>query len=495
MSKNRLANQMKVETSMKLTENGQLAYGDTGSALLNMFAEGGAVRSRLQDVADLFSSAYAEDKLLALKMAFYMRDIRGKFSGLGERAFMREVLKWMAVNDADVLKKNLHLVPFYGRWDDLYALVGTPLEKDAFDLMWAQWGADIENAKAEKPISLMAKWLKSTNTSSADSRKLGRLTAKHLGMTVPVYRKALSVLRGYLPVTEVLMSRNAWGEIDFEAVPSKCHTNNRKAFGRHEQERYEEYLNRVEKGEAVIKSATLYPYDIFEAMGFNFSGYGGGNFGFDSPDKTLELQWKALPDYVGEGSNILVMADTSGSMQGRPICTSVGLAVYFAERNTGMWKDTFLTFSSFPSLVILKGNTLAEKVKCVLSIVENTDLAKAFDLVLSSAVSAGISKEEMPRAIVVISDMEIDDCRGAETFHKTYVKKFAQAGYELPYVVYWQVDSRQNVFHATSEYAGVMLASGQSPSVFASIIANIGKSPMEAMLNVLNDERYAPVTI
>jgi hypothetical protein len=491
--KNRLATQMEVSTSMTLTENGQLAYGSTGSGLLNLFSVGGALRSRIQDVAGLFANAFAEDKLLALKMAFYFRDIRGKSSGLGERAFMKEVLKWMAYNEPAIMKKNLVFIPFYGRWDDLYALVGTPLEESAFEIMRNQWIEDIEDAIAGKPISLLAKWLKSTNTSSAESRKLGRLTAQYFGNDIPTYRKSLSALRSHLKVIEVLTSANRWEEIDFASVPSKAHMNYRHAFGRHAQERYEEYLNRVEKGEETIKASTLYPYDIFERMGFQIGG-------FQTYDKTLELQWYALPDYVGEGANILVMADTSGSMEGRPMCTSVGLATYFAERNTGIWKDIFLTFSESPTFVKLVGSTLKEKIRNVKGIIANTDLRRAFELVLSSAVKAKISADEMPKAIVVISDMEIDGgntswVSGVDTFHDEMVGKFSSHGYELPYVVYWNVDSRQNVFHATSSYTGVMMASGQSPSVFASIITNIGKSPMDAMLNVLSDERYAQITL
>ena len=216
-------------------------------------------------------------------------------------------------------------------------------------------------------------------------------------------------------------------------------------------------------------------------------------------DDVLEAQWKALPNYVEGENNVVVMADTSGSMYGRPMCTSVGLAMYFAERNTGPYKDTFMTFSSKPSFVTLKGDTLFEKVKCVPSIIDNTNIKAAFDEILSVAIDNKISAEEVPKALVIISDMEFDNCspdaRKKMTFYDIVKAEYARHGYELPNVIFWNVDSRQNVFHAFSDYKGVQLASGNSPSVFLSIMKNIGLNPVEAMTNVLNNPVYNCITV
>jgi hypothetical protein len=213
--------------------------------------------------------------------------------------------------------------------------------------------------------------------------------------------------------------------------------------------------------------------------------------------KVLEEQWKPLPNYIEGENNVLVMADTSGSMQGRPMATSVGLAIYFAERNHGVFKDVFMTFSSRPSFVQLKGNTLYEKIKCIPSIVENTNLEAAFKLILDTAIRNNLTAEDMPKSLIVISDMEFDrqSNKNHSTWHDAMVSMYNNHGYEMPNIIYWNVDSRNNVFQVTSEYKGVQLASGQSPSVFKSILNNIGKTPYEAMVSVLNDPIYDCITV
>jgi hypothetical protein len=193
------------------------------------------------------------------------------------------------------------------------------------------------------------------------------------------------------------------------------------------------------------------------------------------------------------------MADTSGSMSGRPMATSVGLAVYFAERNSGEWKNKFITFSEKPSFVELKGETLEEKINCIPSIVENTDLELAFELVLSAAIKNNVSPKDMPSAIVVISDMEIDHCANISpqymSFYEMMKKEFSDHGYQIPNIVFWNVASRHDVFHAGSHVPGVQLASGQSVSTFKNVVNNIGKTAYEAMIESLNDPLYDLVEV
>lgn len=479
------------------TENGANALSSTGNALLDLFGVVGSLRTRLGDVVDLFEQAFNEDALLATKLSFYARNVRG---GLGEREVSRMMWKWLAIEHPQVMAKNAGLIPEFGRWDDLYAFVGTECADVAWGLIASQLTEDIGNMMKGEPVSLLAKWLKSVNTSSVTSRNLGKLTAKMLGMSQQDYRKTLSALRDYIKVTEVKISANKWDEINYEGVPSKAMANLRKAFGRHDGERFGEFIESVQKGEAKIHSGTLFPYDIFEKMGLR-EEYGwsnnGHSFVFDSWDAVLEEQWKALPNYVKDGENILIVADTSGSMSGRPICTSIGLAVYFAERNTGQFHNQFITFSSEPSFVTLKGKTLKEKIKSVPAIVSNTDLEAVFNLVLNTAVRNSVLASDMPKAIVVISDMEIDSASNSrsQSFNSAMKRKFEQNGYELPNMVYWNVDSRQNIFHADKNEQGVQLASGQSPSVFQSIVGNMNLTPYDAMIKVLNDEIYSAITI
>lgn len=488
---------MQSNGNWKLTENGAYAHKSTGNSLVDLFATIGAYRSRSDSqVENVFSNAFGEDKLLATKMSFYARNIRG---GLGERKVSRTIWKWLAFQYPEVMRKNLSLVPLFGRWDDMYSFVGTPIEDEMWAVLKEQWYKDLKDYLARKPISLLAKWLKSVNTSSLESVALGKLTATRLGLSEQIYRKTLSKLRAYLNVVETIMSDNEWERITYEAVPSKAMNNYRKAFSKRDAERFVDYLSKVTKGEAKINSSALYPYDITEKILYK-----------GERSTVLEEQWKALPNYVEEGSNILVMADTSGSMSGRPLATSVGLAVYFAERNTGPFHNVFMTFSSQPEFVTLKGATLYDKLYNASRATwqQNTDIEAAFRKILEVALLNKVLQSELPKSLIVISDMEFDTATTSynsssywskkptmkKDYYYTMKELYAKNGYELPKVVFWNVDARNDTFHAELEN-GVHFASGQSISVFKSIVNNAEVGPYELMLNVLNDPQYDAVRV
>ena len=302
------------------------------------------------------------------------------------------------------------------------------------------------------------------------------------------YRKTLSGLRRYLNVVEVNMSSKNYDDIVYSEVPSKAMNNYRRAFMRNDEERFSEFLNKVESGEEKINSSVLYPYDIVEKY----------FYGSSVEDRVLEEQWKALPDYVDGENNFLVMADVSGSMSGRPMATSVGLALYFAQRNKGAFANTFMTFSSRPELVEIRGDTLIEKLRYIYnaSWQMNTDLEAAFRLVLYTAVKYGTPKEEMPDSIVVITDMEFDSCvLGNWLFYDDMKKSFEKNGYQIPNLVFWNVNSRKSTYHASFDRKGVQLASGQSVTVFESLIKGVNLTPYDYMLSVLNAERYDRITV
>jgi hypothetical protein len=482
---NKFLEAMLIENNLKLTENGALALRSTMNPLVDAFGVIGALRTRKdEEIEQIFSKAFAANDLLAWKLAFHVRNIRG---GLGERNTFRVILRWMAERYPETVKRNLANVVEFGRWDDLYTLVGTPVEKAAFAFMFEQLRKDAEAMKAGESVSLMGKWLKSVNTSSAESRKLGALTAKYFGLTYAEYRRVLSKLRAYIKVVERKMSAGQWRKIDYETVPSKAMTNYRKAFARHDEDGFSAYMESVKKGEAKINAGTLFPYDIVEKILYR-----------REVSDVLEEQWKALPNYV-EGENpLLIMADVSGSMTGRPMATSVGLAVYFAERNKGAFANVFMTFSSRPDFVVLQGNTLEEKVINAKNSDwgMNTDIGAAMRLILSSAIQHHVPQAEMPQALVIISDMEFDQCAmGKSTFHAQVKADYEAAGYEMPRIVFWNVEARQNTFHAYAGDQGVKFASGQSASVFKNILENVNCTDFELMLNVLNDPVYDCVTL
>lgn len=486
------------EKNYTRTENMAVALKSTGNALLDLFSMVGAIRQKDYDeVSNMFQAAFGEDKLLATKLMFYARNVRG---GLGERETFRKMLRSLALTNPKIVIKNMELIPFFGRYDDLYSLVGTPAENEMWVLLSKTILFDLEHMKKGEPVTLCAKWLKSINTSSKESVALGKLTAKQFGMTEKQYRKTLSKLREYIKVIERTMSAQDWTDIAYAQVPSRAMKNYRKAFSKHDGERFGQYIEKVTKGEEKINSGALYPYDILVAAGLSYTN----KFNIKA-DPVLEEQWKALPNYIKRPMNALVMADTSGSMEGLPMAIALSLAIYLAERNTGPYKDLFMTFSARPEFVELKGKTLKEKLSHVESIVANTDLEAGMDLILKVAVENHVSQDEMPKYLIVISDMQFDaadDNRGwgeavrvKKTFHQSMQAKFARHGYEMPTVVYWQVSQRQTAIQAKANDSGVILVSGASASTFRDIMNNMGTTPYEAMLEILNSEQYAMVQI
>lgn len=480
------ADAMRNDGKFTRTENGAVALNTTGNALLDLFGTIGSLRGADNNrVETLFAEAYMQNPLFATKILFYARDIR---EGLGERKTFRTLLIYAAEHNPEAIRPNIDLIGVFGRYDDMYALVGTRLEDEMWAAMKLQFEEDLRNLNDGNAISLLAKWIKTADASSAETRKLGILTAQRLGYPVYNFKRIVRSMRKHIGVVESLMSAGRWDEIKYSTVPSRAMKIYNKAFMRHDKEGYEKYLESVEKGDAKINASTLYPYDIVEQ--YMYGGWG--------ENRTLEAQWKALPNYVEEGTNAIVMADTSGSMSGRPMATSVGLAIYFAERNVGEYHNMFMTFSESPSIIQVKGTTLYQKVQNTMRAPwgNNTNLKAAFDKVLEIAVEAKIPQDEMPKAIIIISDMEIDYCGNREwSFYDKMVAKFAKKGYIIPNIIFWNVNSRHDVFHADKSRKGVQLASGQSVTVFKQILENLGYNPVEAMENVINSERYECITV
>lgn len=482
---------MREESKWTKTENGADAKNTTDSALLDMFATIGSMRGRSEDkIIQKFELAFQEDPLGAMRCLFWVRDCRG---GAGERRVFRVLLPYIAQKHYEELYRNLELIPEYGRWDDFYALIGTPMEEQFWPFISWKLFRDIKEMEAGRPCSLLAKWLKKADASSPNTRKLGIYTAKKLGMSVYDYKRLCVKLRRYIDVVEQRMSANEWDTINYSAVPSRAMMNYRKAFARHDQERFDEYLNNVQSGEQKINSATLYPYDIVEKILYK---------GEDS--KVLESQWNNLPNYVNEDINAVVMADVSGSMEcnagGRPLATSIGLAMYFAERNKGAYHNLFMTFSGNPQFVELKGNTITEKIRFIsrANWQMNTDLEKALLRILDVAIQNHCSQEEMPKSLIIISDMEIDYCtrqKHRENFYDYASRVYEEHGYKIPNVVFWNVNSRHDVFLADKNCKGVQLVSGQSASTFKNLIGCVNKTPVEMMYSVLNSERYQAIQI
>ncbi|MBQ4284614.1 MAG: DUF2828 family protein [Lachnospira sp.] len=471
---------LREESQWTYTENGATALNTTGDARLDLFSTIGSLRNADESrTLTLFSSAYKVDPLFAVKILFYARDVRG---GLGERRTFRVILKYLAEYHPESLIPNLDLIGVFGRFDDLYCLIGTRVEEQMWLSMKNQFEEDLANLREGNAISLLAKWIKTADAKTENTRKLGILTAQKLGYPVYNFKRIVRSMRKHIGVTEALMSAGKWDEIKYSQVPSRAMMIYRDAFAKHDESRFKEFVNRAVDGTEKINSSTLYPYDIVEKILYG-----------REDNKVLEAQWRQLPDYLSEDINALVMADVSGSMTGRPMATSIGLAIYFAERNNGAYNNIFMTFSGKPQVVSLKGETLKQKIDYVHKAEwgYNTNLRAAFERVLKIAVDNKVSPAEMPKSILVISDMEIDRCGDDNwTFYETMKRQFSVRGYDIPNIIFWNVNSRNDVFHADCKRVGVQLFSGQSVTTFKHIMGCVGLTPVEMMERVINSERY-----
>ena len=499
------------EGTHKTTENGAAAYNSTAQgALLDLFSQIGALRPRADhEIESKFAAAFREDKLLATKMLFYSGDIRQ--GGLGERRTFRICLRWLAERYPEIVNKNIELIPYFNRFDSWFVLVGTKCEK----LMWEKVldtltkdmkAYNASNGKKIVPCSLLAKWMPSENASSEKTRQLAVKAQQALHLAPRKYRKMLSALRKHINVVERQMSAGEWGLIDYAKVPSYAMHNYGSAFAKHDHERFDAYLKSVSKGEVKINASTLYPYDLVEKYMSNsyYSPKGYCCYGdcivATEPDTVVEAQWNAMPNYLTKPMNAVVMADVSGSMRGRPMATSIGLAIYFAQHNTGWYHNQYMTFTNEPHFInIREGASLLQNVQQVAKagVGYSTNLERAFREVLEVAVNNRIPKNQMPKTIVVISDMEIDKYMRPSRhwdFLDVMRGSYKHYGYDLPKIVMWNVNARKDTVLSQSE--DVIFISGQSASSFKALCQNLdGITAYELMLQVLNGAAYREVRI
>ena len=490
---NRLSDAMREETTHTYTENGAEAFNTTGSDLVDLFGCIGSLRGwNKADISELFANAYREDPLLATKIAFYSRDIR---EGCGERDTFRHILRYLAKKHPEALKCNLDLIGVYGRYDDLYSLIDTPLEEDMWKAMKDQFEEDVRNMKQGHNVSLLAKWIKTPDASSKKTKALGIKTAIKLGYSVYEFKRILRALRKHIGIIESHMSAKEWDKITYSEVPSRAMMIYRNAFLRNDEKRFTEYKISLKKGESKINAGVLYPYDLVEKVMYN-----------DIDSDIINAQWDSLPDFVKSDNNAIVVADVSGSMSGRPMATAIGLAIYFAEHNHGEFKDMFMTFSANPKIQYVKGDSLYEKVQN-LSMAEwgmNTDFEAVFDNLLDIAKRHNVSDKDMVKSIIVVTDMEFDQASGAYWegtdstdwgFYNEMVRKYENAGYTIPNIVFWNASSRNSIYHTKAHVKGVQMISGSSVANFQYVMRAVGMTPYEMMLETINSSRYNPITI
>lgn len=494
--------------NFSVTENGMIGYASTGSALLDLnFAVASLRGADNKKIVDMFRKAFNENPIYAMRWLFYCRDC---IQGLGERNLFRVCIKDMANNGMSDMVNNLlsEIVSSgIGRWDDMWELLDiSNCRGSVINLIKSQKILDDANYLANKPVSLICKWLDSENCSSAKSKHYATIVRNGLHMTSKQYRQWLSRMRKYIDVVERKMSSNNWQAIDYEAVPSKANLKYNGAFLKHDTERRRAYLDALTKGEAKINSSTNYPHDIVHK--YKLSRYNSGSL-----DATLEGLWKSLPDTVQGCGNTMVVADGSGSMTSPVGNTKVtalevanALAIYFAERSSGEFKNKYVTFSMTPQFVdFSKAHSLHDKLQIALQHDEcaNTNVEAVFDLILTTAINNGMSQKDIPQNILILSDCEFDSMASCNSNNNNYwsrntptkalfneiKRRFNEHGFLMPRLVFWNLNSRTNTIPVKENELGVALVSGFSVNIVKMVMS--GKlDPFECLLETIMNNRY-----
>lgn len=456
------------------TANGMKALASTSNSVVDLFYNIGA--SRGKDILPAFTAAYVENKELALRIALWARDARG---GAGERELFRSILKHLEVHDSDSAKLLLAKVPELGRWDDIFVFKTSDMKALAYTMLGDALRAG---------NGLAAKWTPRKGPIAAEIRTF-------FGMTPKQYRTSLVRLT---KVVETQMCANDWDNINFSHVPSIASARYKKAFNRHTTKFTEYVESLVNKDPSVkVNAGAIFPHDVLKGVTSTMNDY------TETEVNHIIAQWESLPNYVGNAS-ILPMVDVSGSMdcpaggkasKSTTTCLdiSLSLGLYLSDKNKGAFKDLFLTFSSKSELKLLKGNVIQKLEQLTKSDWGmTTNLHAAFDNVLTVAMNKGVPQSEMPSMILILSDMQFDRCVSRDDTAMTMLEsKYRAAGYEMPSVVFWNLNSSSNV-PVKADKSGAALVSGFSPAILTALLAADMSSftPTGIMLSAIMNDRY-----
>ena len=490
---NTFMNEMKKESNYTVTENGALTHRTTLDKVWDMFAFGGAYRKRTnEDCILLFKEAYEQNPVYALKCLFYLSDCRG---GQGERRFFRVCFNWLAKKYPDKAAELVPMIPEYRRWDDIiYSCIDTPVQEVAFKFINHQLCLDMES----KTPSLCAKWMPSENASSCTTKRAASYLRTYLKLTHKEYRAMLSHLRQKINIVERLMSENRWDEIEFDKLPSQAGLKYKNTFA-HKEITAARYKAFMESKSTKVNASVLNPVEI-------------ANKAFDcradleSAERlAIQKYWDSLPNYYnGEPENGIAVVDVSGSMSGTPMAAAVSLGAYIAEKSHGPFANHFITFSSNPNFVEFVGVDIVDKFKRCLRADwgMNTNIEAVFDLLLSIAKRKNVKPEDMPKRLYIFTDMEFDaattswsygrrsDSINKDTLFESIAKRWREAGYEMPHLIFWNLDARQNNIPMLSD--GVYsYVSGFNPSMIKYILS--GKNGIDLMYETLDSDRYKDI--
>lgn len=498
---NSAINRISENKNITTTENGATAFNSTGDCNLDLFFK--LIRNtECEKINDLFYKAWLEDPETAVKILLNSRDCR---HGKGEKLIVLYALQWLRKYKPCTYLKNILLFLEVGYYRDLLQIVkyaemdGQPVlgtnDMIELELFANKLKEDEVKYSNQESISLAAKWAP-TECHKDDreyefARRIARILypGNKITHSLKLYRQLLTKLRKHIKVVESKMAHNEWNEIEYSTVPSKSHKLHTAAFKRHDLERYEKYIEDLKQNKTTIKSTGLQPHELTNA----------------SYNSTIQMQWDDMITKLKETSklgNVLPLCDVSSSMSGMPMDVCIALGLVITELVEGPFKDKVLTFETNPNLITIKGKQLNERVRELrnASWGGSTNLTAAFEQILSYAVMMNCTQEQLPKTLIIFSDMQFDhacnDVSNArsKTVFQDAKDKFEAEGYKLPSVIFWNLRDTASSFPVTKDENGVALISGYSAEVLKVIMKDPEDiNPIRMMMTVL--EQYKNVVI
>lgn len=470
------------------TTNGAGAYRSTLSANLDFFGRSGNIQYSTA-VPD-FVLALAEDKELAIRNLLNTRDVR---EGKGVRNVSRILLKELCTRDPSFILRSNILERFVelGRWDDIIPVIELQ-DKAITGKIIKLFATEL---RKEEPNNLMLKWLP-INSRKVTDKRFCNLLRTYLKMDAKGLRQFVTSRRkDFIP--EYKFCTKQWGLLDYSALPSQCFRKHREAFRRNDANRFNTFVESAIKGDdpkVKINAGAVYPHELIG----NFTQWRSKGI-----SAATEAQWKNLPNFLSEGLKILPLVDVSGSMgcaaYSNYTCMDIAIAlgVYLAERNESDFKDLFLTFTSSPSFVSLKDKpNLQSKLFAILQSPwgMSTNIEAAFKSILSFAIRHNVSQKDMPDSLLILSDMQFDRCaEGRDLTAMQRAKElFEAAGYQMPSLVFWNLNANTTNQPVTFSDTGAALVSGFSPSTLKAVFGNTldDYTPLNVMVSALMNPRY-----
>ena len=501
---------------LKRTWNNAVTNESTLNFNLDMFAY--SSRDREQDYEknkNRFKNALIENDEIALANLLYTLDIR---NGKGERALFKSYFSALIEMNKDYAIQILPYISELGRWDYVFEGIGTEIEENVYELIRAYLMMDIKNYNENKPVSLLAKWLPSIKTHNKKNYFAIKL-AKKLNLTEKEYRKILSKLRDSLNIVEKHITNKEYEKIEYISVPSKAMVKYKNLFFTKDEVRFKEFIEELKDSKKakydnlfmndfakmyldnLMKIGINYFYErtIKEACRLLFNNFFLKDLEENSQillqnlknEKNLiNTMWKKQSK-IEFDKNVLVIADTSGSMEGTPFETAISLAIYISQNNKSEeWRNKFIIFSSdCIEYSYDKDAEFTDIIDNIPLIAENTNIDKVFKKILNDSIEKNLPQLD---EVIIVSDMEFDmvqDKKDMSNF-KHWKSEFAKYNYELPKIIFWNVARNVESFPVTKLDYGTCLVSGYSKNILKSIIDIENFDPIDIMLKTLEKKNY-----